>query len=39
MDNNIWSEFQSMMMASGGNRGVDYGIMVAGNRGEGGMGA
>jgi hypothetical protein len=39
MDNDIWSEFQSMMMASGGNRGVDYGIMVTGNRGEGGMGA
>jgi hypothetical protein len=32
----IWSEFQSMMMSSGGNRGYDYGIMVAGaGRGEG----
>ncbi len=29
----IWSEFQSMMMASGGNAGYDYGIMVAGSRG------
>ena len=28
----IWSEFQTMMMASGGNRGMDYGIMTAGMR-------
>ena len=31
----IWSEFQGMMMAGGGNVGYDYGIMVAGSRGEG----
>ena len=29
----IWSEFQSMMMSSGGNRCYDYGLMVGG-RGE-----
>lgn len=29
----IWSEFQSMMMAGGGNMGYDYGIMVSGTRG------
>ncbi len=29
----IWSEFQTMMMAGGGNAGYDYGIMVSGSRG------
>lgn len=29
----IWSEFQTMMMSSGGNMGYDYGIMVSGTRG------
>lgn len=32
-DHDIWSEFQSMMMASGGNRGMDYGLMVPSMRG------
>ena len=32
-DHDIWSEFQTMLMASGGNRGADYGLMVAGARG------
>lgn len=36
MGDDIWSEFQTMMMASGGNRGVDYGLMMAGARGGGG---
>jgi hypothetical protein len=35
MGDDIWSEFQTMMMAGGGNRGMDYGIMVTGSRGEG----
>jgi hypothetical protein len=34
----IWSEFQTMMMSSGGNRGYDYGIVV-GSRSAGGEGA
>ena len=29
----LWSEFQTMMMAGGGNVGYDYGIMVSGSRG------
>lgn len=29
----IWSEFQTMMMAGGGNAGYDAGIMVSGSRG------
>jgi vacuolar-type H+-ATPase subunit I/STV1 len=33
MAGDIWSEFQTMMMSSGGNMGYDYGIMVSGNRG------
>jgi hypothetical protein len=31
--NDIWSEFQGMMMSSGGNLGMDYGIMTRGERG------
>ena len=34
----IWSEFQSMMMSRGGNVGYDYGMMVAGSRGDAQMG-
>ena len=29
----IWSEFQTMMMAGGGNMGHDYGMLVSGSRG------
>lgn len=34
----IWSEFQSMLMASGGNVGYDYGIMVSGGTARGAQG-
>jgi hypothetical protein len=36
MGNDIWSEFQTMIMATGGNIGKDYGILVSGSRGDGG---
>jgi hypothetical protein len=39
MGDDIWSEFQSMLMAGGGNRGMDYGMLVGGTRGGGGGGA
>jgi hypothetical protein len=37
MGGDIWSEFQSMMMAGGGNMGMDYGIMVDGSGRGGGV--
>ena len=36
MGNDIWSEFQTMIMATGDNIGKDYGILVSGSRGDGG---
>jgi hypothetical protein len=35
--NDIWSEFQSMVMASGGNRGMDYGLEGSGRGGSQGL--